>query len=73
MIGTTQGPKEALAAKSEWGASRNVFLNAVHGAPSKASAGYYYNAHLDYFDKMACSLRNLRAGLKPRGAAILVV
>lgn len=73
MIGTTQGPKEVLAAKSEWGTSCNVFLNAAHEHPSKASASYYYNTHLDHFDKMARSLRNLHAVLKPRGAAILLV
>lgn len=73
MIGTTQVPKEALAPKKEWGPTCNTFLKAVRGHPSKASSGYYYSTHLDYFDKMARSLANLRAGLKPRGAAILVV
>lgn len=73
MIGTTQVPKEALASKEEWGVTCNAFLKAVRAHPSKASAGYYYNTHLDYFEKMERSLGNLHAGLKSGSAAILVV
>ena len=41
--------------------------------PSKASGGYYYKTHLDYFDKMARSLSRVTTALKPGGRAVFVV
>ena len=41
--------------------------------PSKASSGYYYKTHLDYFDKMERSLSRLVKSLKVKGSAVLVV
>jgi hypothetical protein len=73
MIGTTQVPKLKIEPRELWGPVCNTFLNAVRSHPSKASSGYYYNTHLDYFDKMGRSLINLRAGLKSGGIIILVV
>jgi hypothetical protein len=73
MIGSTQVPKLPLEADKAWGPTCAKFLRAVRGHPSKASAGYYYSTHLDYFDKMSRSLSALSSGLKPDGLAILVV
>lgn len=73
MIGTTQVPKVKVQPKGSWGPACNALLEGVRAHPSKASGGYYYNTHLDYFDKMDRSLRSLGAGLKTGGAAILVV
>jgi hypothetical protein len=73
MIGTTQVPEEKPEPKESWGPACNAFLEGVRTHRSKASAGYYYSTHLDYFEKMGRSLLNLRSGLKPGGAAIMVV
>jgi hypothetical protein len=73
MIGSTQVPRMPLDADEAWGPTCSAFLKAVHAHPSKASAGYYYNTHLDYFDKMSRSLNALASGLKPDGLAVLVV
>ena len=49
------------------------FLAALKAHRSKASGGYYYRTHLDYFDKMNRSMQRLAVGLKPGGRAVLVV
>jgi hypothetical protein len=73
MLGSTRIPAHEIEISSSWGQHCFDFLEALHRHPSKASSGYYYKTHLDYFDKMSRSLGNLSGALKPEGAAILVV
>lgn len=73
MIGSTQVPKADIVVNQGWGETCLTFLNALKAHPSKASAGYYYRTHLDYFDKMDRSMQRLAVGLKPGGRAVLVV
>ncbi|MEZ5996402.1 MAG: hypothetical protein R3C25_11710 [Hyphomonadaceae bacterium] len=73
MIGSTRVPTAAVARDAEWGATCGRFLKAVKKHPSKASSGYYYKTHLDYFAKMHASLTNLSDVLKDGGKAVLVV
>lgn len=73
LIGSIQVPGRKLEPMADWGPTCLQFLERLRSHPSKASAGYYYKTHLDYFDKMAKSLANLAVGLRPGGAAILVV
>lgn len=73
MIGTTQSPQGALSLDPLWGGRCSTFLDALRRHPSKASAGYYYRTHLDYFDKMARSMSRLAPALKPGGRAVFVV
>jgi hypothetical protein len=73
MIGTTKVPVKDIVASEHWGTRCNQFLEAVRSHRSKASKGYYYRTHLDYFDKMYRSIENLSAALKSRGTAVLVV
>lgn len=73
MIGSTQVPTTPLQQDPDWGDTCNRFLKALKAHPSKASAGYYYQTHLDYFDKMARSLSRVSKALKPGAPAILVV
>lgn len=73
MLGSTRIPTRAIDICPSWGHRCHNFLEALRKHPSKASSGYYYKTHLDYFDKMSRSLRNLVHGLKPGGAAVLVV
>ena len=73
MIGSTQVPTAKLQPDPDWGETCNHFLEALRAHPSKASAGYYYQTHLDYFDKMARSLSRVSKALKPGAPAIFVV
>ncbi len=73
MIGSTRVPDHEIAVDKAWGKICGRFISDLRVHPSKASAGYYYKTHLDYFEKMARSLANLANGLKRSGAAVLVV
>lgn len=73
MIGSTLAPSAPIGLDEGWGETCLRFLEALKAHPSKASAGYYYRTHLDYFDKMARSMARLATGLKTGGRAVLVV
>jgi len=73
MIGTTQVPGETIDVDPSWGRACASFLKQLKRHPSKASGGYYYRTHLDYYDKMSRSIARLASALKPGGRAILVV
>lgn len=73
MIGSTQVPVDEIAVDPNWGRSCLRFLTALKAHPSKASTGYYYRTHLDYFDKMSRSIERIATAMKPNGQAILVV
>lgn len=73
MIGSTQVPKGDIEVDEGWGKTCISFLAALKAHRSKASGGYYYRTHLDYFDKMNRSMQRLAVGLKPGGRAVLVV
>jgi hypothetical protein len=73
MIGSTRVPRGEITPSERWGTTCLTFLEALKRHPSKASAGYYYKTHLDYFDKMSRALTRIASGLKPGGRAVLVV
>jgi hypothetical protein len=73
MIGSTRVPRGEIEISPNWGKRCARFLEALRRHPSKASGGYYYRTHLDYFDKMARSITNMSIGLKASGTAALVV
>lgn len=73
MIGSTRVPQHPIVPQPGWGRTCRRFLREVKAHPSKASDGYYYKTHLDYFAKMGSSLANIAGALRPGGAAILVV
>jgi hypothetical protein len=73
MIGSTRVPEHTITPLPDWGATCNKFLEALGNHPSKASSGYYYLTHLDYFSKMSKSLSNLAKALKRGGIAVCVV
>jgi DNA modification methylase len=73
MIGSVQVPNGAIEVDESWGPTCSTFLTALKQHPSKASGGYYYKTHLDYFDKTARSLGRVSQALKPGGRAVLVV
>ncbi len=73
MIGSTRVPEHDIEPQETWGPICNDFLDQMKSHPSKASDGYYFKTHLDYFEKMASSLANISTALKKKGAAVLVV
>jgi hypothetical protein len=73
MIGSTRVPDHDIAVDPAWGSTCSQFLAALKAHSSKASAGYYYKTHLDYFEKMARSLAHLVKSLKPAAAVVLVI
>lgn len=73
MIGTTRVPSLGGEVSERWGSRCGSFLRDLRDHGSKASSGYYYKNHLDYFDKMDRSLEKISSALKPNGRAILVV
>jgi hypothetical protein len=73
MIGSTRVPLHEPKVSPAWGQTCARFLERLQSHPSKASSGYYYLTHLDYFDKMARSITNLTQSLKRGKRAILVV
>lgn len=73
MIGTTRVPKQEIEISPAWGQRCRDFLEALRRHRSKASSGYYYKTHVDYFDKISRSISKLAQTLKPHGGAILVV
>jgi SAM-dependent methyltransferase len=73
MIGSTRVPRIEITPSVGWGTTCLTFLEALKGHPSRASAGYYYKTHVDYFDKMSRALSQIARGLKPGGRAVLVV
>lgn len=73
MIGSTRVPRHKIEPSEAWGATCLDLLEKIKCHPSKASSGYYYKTHLDYFDKMEKSLKNISCALKNDGKAVLVV
>ena len=56
-----------------WGPTCNRFLKSVKCHPSKASRGYYYKNHVQYFDAVFRSLIELKRVLAPRARCVLVL
>ena len=73
MIGSTRVPHREIDISPSWGERCRTFLEALRLHPSKASGGYYYRTHLDYFDKITRSISNISVGLKSNGSAVMVV
>ena len=73
MTGSTCAPDRIIQVSDNWGGTCLKFLETLRNHQSKASATYYYNNHLDYFDKMYRSMANLASSLRSGGSAILVV
>ncbi len=73
MMGSIRVPDHEIVPHPGWGTTCNGFLSLLQGHSSKASGGYYYKTHLDYFEKMSRALSQLVGGLKDEGVAVLVV
>lgn len=73
MIGSVRVPTRDIIVSDRWGDRCRSFLRSLREHNSKASAGYYYKTHLDYFDKMSRSINEVSKTLKLGAGAIFVV
>jgi len=73
MVGSVRVPKAVSEPQVYWGETCNNFIAALRSHSSKASSGYYYKTHIDYFDKMSRSMKKLYKNLKNGGGAVMVV
>ena len=73
MIGSVKVPTDLIEPQEAWGTTCKDFLSQLRAHDSKASGGYYYKTHLDYFNKMSKSIINIHACLKKNANAIIVV
>lgn len=73
MIGSVKVPTDLIEPQAAWGTTCIEFLDRLMSHDSKASRGYYYKTHLDYFNKMSRSIKNIHSCLKKSATAILVV
>ena len=72
MLGTSMVQATPPTAKASWGTVCNTFLKQVANHQSKASQGYYLKNHLQYFDGLFNSVREIGRVLK-HGAMCAVV
>ena len=73
MTGSVRVPNIHIDVNSKWGETCGEFLQKLRAHSSKASDGYYFKTHADYFDKIFRSLVNISDVLNVGGEAILVV
>ncbi len=73
LLGTPTVPKVAPEFVGNWGESCGKFLEQVRKHRSKASAGYYFKSHLQYFAGAYSSMNELARCLKTKGKACLIV
>ncbi len=72
MLGTSMVQATPPAVQSHWGTVCNTFLKQLASHKSKASQGYYLKNHLQYFDGLFNSVREIGRVLK-HGAMCAVV
>lgn len=73
LTGTSTVPKKVIDPLAAWGATCNSFLEKVARHESKASKGYYLKNHIQYFDSLSKSIKEIGRVLRPTGRAVLVV
>jgi hypothetical protein len=73
MLGSIRVPRKRVVQRPAWGKEALRFLAHVRSHDSHASETYYYPTHLDYFSKLARSLRKCAEALRPSGKLALVV
>ena len=73
LMGTATVPTRAALPDPLLGKTCEQFLKSVYLHPSKASKTYYYKNHLQYFNSLFVSIREISRVLRTDGRAILVV
>lgn len=72
LTGTSTVGGERDRIDPRWGTTCLSFIAKLHAHPSKASQGYYYKNHLQYFKSLSRSLNEISRVLKPQAYCILV-
>jgi len=73
LMGTSTVEAAGWASYADWGSTCTKFLGKLYAHRSKASQGYYYKSHLQYFDSLYRSIRDISRVLKPNALCVLVV
>jgi len=73
LMGTSTVEAKNIKISALWGNTCAKFLSAVYCHSSKASQTYYYKNHLQYFNSLFESVKEISRVLKPEGACFLVV
>jgi hypothetical protein len=73
LMGTSTVEAASPAPLMTWGATCFRFLETAYSHDSKASSGYYFKSHLQYFASLYDSLDELARVLKPRSHCVLVI
>jgi SAM-dependent methyltransferase len=69
----TVGPDKIHEPNPMWGETCLQFLEALRGHPSRASAGYYYKNHLQYFSGLSDSIREIARVMRPDAVCVATV
>lgn len=72
LTGTSTVERTAPPVDGKWGTTCINFLDALYNHPSKASKGYYFKNHLQYFASLSRSLSEISRVLKPGKLCFLV-
>jgi DNA modification methylase len=73
LIGSPTVPSVAPQPKSEWGETCIEFLDNIADHRSRASSSYYLKNHLQYFQRLNESLRELSRAMRRGSTCVLVV
>jgi DNA modification methylase len=73
MTGTPTMAGRSIDVSSRWGTASHDLLTRVEQHSSRASATYYYNYFVQYFDSIFRSLAEVDRTLVPNGKAVIVV
>lgn len=73
LIGTTTVPEKSPAFDEQWGTTCSEFVEELMNHTSKASQSYYLKNHLQYFEMMFKSVKEISRVLKNGGGCALVV
>ncbi|MFK4135301.1 DNA methyltransferase [Pseudomonas luteola] len=73
LTGTSTVNREIPEIEDCWGSTCINFLENLYSHPSKASKGYYYKNHVQYFRSISSSLKEISRVVKPGGMCFLVV
>ena len=72
LMGTATVPSHASPSVF-WGETCLGFIDRLVAHPSKASKGYYYKSHCQYFESLYTSISEIARVLRPSGKCAMVV
>ena len=73
LTGTSTVERMTHPVDDRWGRKCTEFLEALYKHPSKASKGYYFKNHIQYFHSLFRSLSEIARVLSEQGSCVLVI